>query len=130
MPIKELNISFTITVEALAQALATSNKGMNIQVLGTATDPDMDAVLAAEEERLLLPAPQRGGLRSAIIHYLRKSPKTSHTSAELLAFFVPQGYTKHRVWNAISNSKAAGYLARTPRGKNYRLTKKGQNYAR
>lgn len=117
MPIKELQFSFSISVEDLARALALSNSGMKVQVLGTEATEVTPATPA-------LPAPTRGGARHIISAFMREHDGHSYTVAQLRDVCSPYGYTAEAVYAAIYAMRQSKELRRFTNGA-YRLTKRG-----
>ena len=118
MPIKELQFSFSISVEDLARALATSNSGMKVQVLGSEPEqlPNGHAVKA-------LPPPKRN-LRHILLTYLRSRPDRTITTKELAAYAETYGFNPQAVHNATHNMHRDGLIRRYKPGM-FRISKAG-----
>lgn len=115
MPVKELEFSFRITVEALAQALANSNHGVDIKVLGTPAIPLNDA-----EPKQLEP-PRKGMPRELILGLMRKDPAKTYPTAMLVAFCANYGVSTKTVYSATYYMRKGGELRKNAAG--WRLTK-------
>lgn len=128
MPIKELQISFSISVEALAQALAASNHGMKIQVLGTEPEPvKLPAVINGTATPVKALPPPSHSARIFVLGHLKKHPDVTHTSRELIAFCDNFGFKQQSVYNAISILHKEGLVRKYGAGK-YRVSKAGLNH--
>ena len=120
MPIKELKISFSISVEALAAALASSNSGMDIQVLGTAEQPPPRVNGKAP---LALPPPTHGA-RGLLLEHLKANPDQTFTVKELVTYAATYGFNPPSVYNALTNMYRDHLVRRYTKGK-YRISKGG-----
>jgi hypothetical protein len=117
MPIKELQFSFRISVEALAQALAHSNSEMNIQVLGT----EPEQLNGSEVKRL--PPPPKSHIRNLALAFIKRKGRPV-TTGELADHFVEFGLSKQSAHNVMYNMRIAGWVRRDAKG-GHRITKVG-----
>jgi len=116
MPIKELNVSFRISVEALAQALATSNSGMHIDVLGTEAPKQITNGSAKQ-----LPAPSA---RRFIVAFLRQHPDQTFTTKQLREAAANHGFSASNFYSSLTYARNDGLIRKYAGGK-YRIAKAG-----
>lgn len=121
MPIKELKISFSISVEALAAALAASNSGMDIQVLGIAEPPPAPRLNG--KAPLALPPPSHGA-RSLLLEHLKAHPEQTFAVKELIVYAATYGFSPQSVYNALTNMHRDSLVRRYTKGQ-YRISKGG-----
>lgn len=123
MPVKELKVSFSISVEALAQALATSNSGMQIDVLATDDTPQI-AKKNGHSEPKLLPPPSGDSCRALMLSYLRHRPNNTVMIHSLRLYAAEFNFNDQQVYNALLALRYKGLVRKYGRAK-YRISKKG-----
>jgi hypothetical protein len=121
MPVKQLNVTFNISVEALAQALAHSNSGIQIQALGSEPEP----FEPAEKPKLLAPP---DSLINVVLRHFKEHPNEVVPHEDIKFIAIQRGRSQKTCDSALYNLKSRGLIRRSGGRGRYRLTAKGRNH--